>query len=359
MAAVGTDSDELDRPPPMAYSPAPAHEQWEWLMDPFKALVLTKGDAGPVAQWSTMSEADLMPGDVTVRVTHSTVNYKDGLAITGKAPVVRRWPMVPGIDFAGTVETSTHAEFKAGDSVILNGWGVGETHLGGYAQYARVSGDWLIRRPAALTAAQAMAIGTAGYTAMLCVLALERHEVTPAKGPVLVTGAAGGVGSVAVALLAKLGYSVIASTGRASEADYLKGLGASEIIDRAELSAPGRPLGKERWAGAVDAVGSHTLANAIAQTRYGGCVAACGLAQGMDLPSSVAPFILRGVTLAGVDSVMAPEARRVQAWNRLAQDLDRAKLDTLTVTRPIADAIELAPQILAGQVRGRVVLEVG
>ncbi len=326
----------------------------------FNAFVLSKGDKGQELAWRSMAETELMDGDVTVRVSHSTINYKDGLALTGKAPVVRRWPMIPGIDFAGTVEASTNAEFKPGDAVILNGWGLGETHLGGYAQLARVKGDWLIKRPAGISAAEAMAIGTAGYTAMLCVMALERHDVTPASGPVLVTGAAGGVGSVAVAVLDKLGYHVIASTGRASEADYLKGLGAKEIIDRAELGAgPGRALAKERWAGVVDAVGSHTLANAIAATRYGGCVAACGLAQGMDLATSVAPFILRGVTLAGIDSVMAPKARRIEAWDRLARDLDKSALAAMTVTRPVADAPALAPDILAGKVRGRVVLEIG
>lgn len=326
----------------------------------FNAFVLTKGDKGQELAWRSLSDADLMEGDVTVRVSHSTINYKDGLALTGKAPVVRRWPMIPGIDLAGMVEASSHADFKPGDAVLLNGWGLGETHLGGYAEVARVKGDWLIKRPEAISAAEAMAIGTAGYTAMLCVLALERHDVTPASGPVLVTGAAGGVGSVAIALLAKLGYHVIASTGRASEADYLKDLGAKEIIDRSELgSGPGRALAKERWAGVVDAVGSHTLANAIAATRYGGCVAACGLAQGMDLATSVAPFILRGVTLAGIDSVMAPRSRRVEAWNRLARDLDRAALAAMTVTRPIADAPALAPDILAGKVRGRVVLQIG
>jgi acrylyl-CoA reductase (NADPH) len=325
----------------------------------FNAFVLSRGEKGQELAWRAVSESELMEGDVTVRVSHSTINFKDGLALTGKAPVVRRWPMIPGIDFAGTVETSSHPDFKAGDAVILNGWGLGETHLGGYSEIARVKGDWLVRRPAAFSAAQAMAIGTAGYTAMLCVLALEQHGIAPASGPVLVTGAAGGVGSVAVALLARLGYHVIASTGRASEADYLKGLGAKEILDRAELGAgPGRPLAKERWAGVVDAVGSHTLANAIAATRYGGCVAACGLAQGMDLQTSVAPFILRGITLAGIDSVMAPKSRRVAAWDRLGRDLDTAALDAMTVTRPIADAPALAPEILAGQVRGRVVLEI-
>ncbi|MGD9804673.1 MAG: MDR family oxidoreductase [Hyphomicrobiaceae bacterium] len=325
----------------------------------FNAFVLSKGDKGQELAWRSLTENDLMDGDVTVRVSHSTINYKDGLALTGKAPVVRRWPMIPGIDFAGTVEASSNPDFKAGDAVILNGWGLGETHLGGYSEIARVKGDWLIKRPAGISPSEAMAIGTAGYTAMLCVLALERHDVKPASGPVLVTGAAGGVGSVAVALLSKFGYHVIASTGRASEADYLKGLGAREIIDRAELgSGPGRPLAKERWAGVVDAVGSHTLANAIAGTKYGGCVAACGLAQGMDLPTSVAPFILRGITLAGVDSVMAPRARRIEAWSRLATDLDKSALAAITVTRPIADAPALAPDILAGKVRGRIVLEI-
>jgi acrylyl-CoA reductase (NADPH) len=328
-------------------------------MSSFKGLQLTKGDKGTVAAWTDLTDADLMDGDVTVRVSHSTLNYKDGLAITGKAPVVRRWPMIPGIDFAGTVAASDNPAYKAGDGVILNGWGVGETHLGGYAQMARVKGDWLVPLPTAFTPAQAMAIGTAGYTAMLCVMALERNGITPDRGPVVVTGAAGGVGSVAIALLAKLGYTVIASTGRIAEADYLKGLGASEIIDRAELSGSARPLNKERWAGAVDTVGSTTLANVISMTKYDGCVTACGLAQGLDLPGSVAPFILRGVTLAGVDSVMAPRARRLEAWSRLARDLDIAKLDAITVTRPIADVTTLAPAILEGKVRGRVVFELG
>ncbi|MBX9588561.1 MAG: oxidoreductase [Hyphomonadaceae bacterium] len=328
-------------------------------MQRFKALVASKGAAaGPELAWKELGEADLMDGDVLVRVSHSTINYKDGLALTGKAPVIRRWPMIPGIDFAGTVVSSTHGSFKAGDAVILNGWGCGETHLGAYAQMARVKGDWLVPKPGAFTAAETMAIGTAGYTAMLCVLALERNGLTPDKGPIVVTGAAGGVGSVAIALLAKLGYQVIASTGRAGERDYLMRLGASEIVDRAELAAPARPLGKERWAGGIDAVGSHTLANVLSMVRYGGAVAACGLAQGMDLATSVAPFILRGVTLAGVDSVMAPKAVRVEAWNRLARDLDKAKLHAMTVTRPIEDVVALAPEILAGKVRGRVVLEI-
>jgi acrylyl-CoA reductase (NADPH) len=327
-------------------------------MQRFKALIASKGEGGATVAWQELNAGDLMEGDVTVRVSHSTINYKDGLAVTQKAPVVRRWPMVLGIDFAGTVTASGHSEFKPGDEVILNGWGCGETHFGGYAQLARVKGDWLVKKPAGFTAAETMAIGTAGYTAMLCVLALERNGLTPDKGPVVVTGAAGGVGSVAIALLAKLGFRVIASTGRASEADYLKALGAGEVIDRAELAGTARPLNKERWAGGIDAVGSNTLANVLSMTKYGGAVAACGLAQGMDLPTSVAPFILRGVTLAGVDSVMAPKAKRVEAWNRLARELDKAKLAAMTMMRPVADVTELAPDILAGKVRGRVVLEV-
>ncbi len=327
-------------------------------MDRFQALRVSKTEDGQAVDWVALGLDDLSDGDVVVKVSHTTVNYKDGLALTGKAPIIRKWPLVPGIDFTGTVESSTHPDFKPGDSVILNGWGVGEGHDGGYAQYARVKGDWLISRPDQFTPAETMAIGTAGYTAMLCVLALEAHGVTADQGPVLVTGAAGGVGSVAVAVLAKLGYHVMASTGRPSEADFLKGLGAAEIIDRAELSEKARPLGKERWAGAIDVAGSHTLANALSMTRYGGCVAACGLAQGFDLPATVMPFILRGITLAGIDSVMAPKPKRVAAWERLATDLDRGKLAELTVTRPWSDVTELAPQIIAGQVRGRVVLEV-
>ena len=328
-------------------------------MTSFKALVATKGEAGPDLAFTDFAESDLMEGDVTVRVTHSTVNYKDGLAITGRAPVVRRWPMIPGIDFAGRVETSEHPEFKPGDLVVLNGWGTGETHLGAYAQKARVRGDWLVPLPAGLNPDEAMAIGTAGYTAMLCVLALEKHGVKPADGPVVVTGAAGGVGSVAVALLAKAGWHVIASTGRAEEAEYLKGLGAAEIIDRAELSAPGRPLGKERWIAGVDAVGSHTLANLLSMTKYGGAVAACGLAQGMDLPASVAPFILRGVSLLGIDSVMCPKPRRLEAWARLASDLDRDRLALMSTRIPLTDVIDTARAIVDGKVRGRVVVEVG
>lgn len=328
-------------------------------MTTFKALVATKGETAPNLAFTDLAESDLMEGDVTVRVTHSTVNYKDGLAITGKAPVVRRWPMIPGIDFAGRVEASDHPGFKPGDLVVLNGWGTGETHLGAYAQKSRVKGDWLVPLPAGLTPAEAMAIGTAGYTAMLCVLALEKHGLKPADGPVVVTGAAGGVGSVAIALLAKVGWHVIASTGRAEEADYLKGLGAAEIIDRNELSQPGRPLGKERWAAGVDAVGSHTLANLLAMTKYGGAVAACGLAQGMDLPMTVAPFILRGVALLGVDSVMCPKPRRLEAWQRLATDLDREKLAVMTTTIPLDAVIETGKAIVEGKVKGRVVVEVG
>ena len=328
-------------------------------MSTFSAFLLTR-EEGQDQQltWTEIDDADLMDGDVTVAVSHTTINYKDALALTGSSPVVRRWPMVPGIDFAGTVEASDHEGVAVGDAVVLNGWGVGETHWGGYSQRARVPGEWLVPLPSALSAAQAMAIGTAGYTAMLCVLALERHGVTPGDAPVLVTGAAGGVGSIAVALLAGAGHEVIASTGRVEEADYLRGLGASEILDREELSGPARPLGKERWGGAVDCVGSHTLANVLAGTRYGGTVAACGLAQGMDLPSSVAPFILRGVTLSGVDSVMAPRAARIEAWGRLAQDLDVATLASITTTHPLADAPAIAPEMLAGRVRGRVALTV-
>jgi acrylyl-CoA reductase (NADPH) len=326
-------------------------------MKTFEGLLASRTDAGQSIAWQQLRPEDLMDGDVTVRVSHSTLNYKDGLAITGKVPVIRRWPMIPGIDFAGRVVASNHPEFQPGDEVILNGWGAGETHYGGYAQLARVKGDWLVKKPAEFSAAETMAIGTAGYTAMLCVLALERGGVTPGRGPVLVTGAAGGVGSIAIALLARLGYEVIAATGRAAEAAYLKGLGAREILDRKELSGPARPIGKERWGAAIDAVGSHTLANVLSMTRYGGTVAACGLAQGMDLPASVAPFILRAVTLAGVDSVMAPRQTRVAAWARLARDLDKTKLSQLTTNRPARDVLTLAPEILAGRVRGRIVLE--
>ena len=328
------------------------------MSDTFRAIQLSKTDDGQTSAIVDLTENDLMEGDVTVEVSHSTINYKDGLAMTGAAPVVRTWPLVPGIDFVGTVIKSEHANWKAGDQVVLNGWGVGESHFGGYAQRARVKGDWLVALPDGISPARAMAIGTAGYTAMLCVLGLERQGVKPADGDIIVTGAAGGVGSVSIALLAKLGYKVIASTGRASEADYLKSLGASEIIDRNELSSPGRPMGKERWAGAVDAVGSHTLANVIAQTKYGGAVTACGLAQGMDLPASVAPFILRGIQLIGIDSVNAPLELRQQAWSRLASDLDMDKLDAMTQSVGLGDVADLAPKILAGQVRGRIVVDV-
>ncbi len=322
----------------------------------FRAILVEKSESGQSVRVAELDESALPPGDVTVRVERSTVNYKDALAITGKAPVIRKFPMVPGIDGAGEVVASSHAGFRPGDRVLVNGFGVGEAHWGCLAGTARLDGNWLLPVPAAFTTTQAMAIGTAGYTAMLCVLALERHGVVAGKGEVLVTGAAGGVGSVAVALLAKLGHTVVASTGRAAEAPYLKSLGAAEVIDRATLSAPGKPLQKERWAGVVDSVGSHTLANACATTRYGGTVAACGLAGGMDLPATVAPFILRGVTLAGVDSVMAPMALRREAWQRLARDLDPVRLAGMTREVPLAEAIPVASDLLAGKVRGRVVV---
>ena len=299
-----------------------------------------------------------MEGDVTVAVSHSTINYKDGLALTGKSPIVRVWPLIPGIDFAGTVETSTNPNFKPGDRVVLNGYGVGESHNGGYAGMARVKGDWLVKLPAGISNAQAMAIGTAGYTAMLSVLALEHGGTTPDKGDILVTGAAGGVGSVAIALLAKLGYRVVASSRRKeSQSDYLMGLGAAEVIDAAEFQAPARPIGKERWAGAIDSVGSHTLANVLSQTKYGGTVAACGLAQGLDLTTSVAPFILRGIALAGIDSVNRPMPDRVMAWARLASDLDMAKLEAMTSVAKLEDLPRLGADILEGKVRGRVAIE--
>ncbi len=328
------------------------------MSDTFRAIQLSKTDDGQTSAVIDLTENDLMAGDVTVAVSHSTINYKDGLAMTGAAPVVRTWPLIPGIDFVGTVTKSAHANWKPGDAVVLNGWGVGESHFGGYAQRARVKGDWLVALPDAISPARAMAIGTAGYTAMLCVLGLERQGVKPGDGDIIVTGAAGGVGSVSIALLAKLGYRVIASTGRVSETDYLKNLGAAEVIDRDELSNPGRPMGKERWAGAVDAVGSHTLANVIAQTKYGGAVTACGLAQGMDLPASVAPFILRGVQLIGIDSVNVPLEKRQQAWSRLASDLDMDRLDAMTESVGLGDVATIAPKILAGQVRGRIVVDV-
>lgn len=323
----------------------------------FQALVLEKEPAFSAAV-REVDDGFLPDGDVTVAIEYSTLNYKDALAITNKSPVVRSWPMVAGIDGSGTVLESVSPQWKAGDAVVLNGFGVGETHKGCLAGKAKLKSQWLVRRPAAFTARQAMAIGTAGYTAMLCVLALERHGVKPGDGEVLVTGATGGVGSVAVALLAKLGHKVVAATGKTAEADYLRALGAAGILDRAELSAPGKPLQKERWTAVVDAVGSHTLANACAQVRYGGAVAACGLAQGMDFPATVAPFILRGVALLGVDSVMAPIALREQAWSRLARDLDVKLLETMTTEIPLAQAVEAAHKLMAGQVRGRYVVKI-
>ena len=326
----------------------------------FKALLLTKTEVpAPQVAITELDEAQLPAGDVLVQVSHSTLNYKDALAITGKAPVVRSWPMVPGIDFAGAVLESSDPRYRPGDAVLLNGWGVGESHWGGLAQKVRVKADWLLPLPAGLTAAQAMAIGTAGYTAMLCVMALQRNGLLPAQGPVLVTGANGGVGSIAIALLARLGFEVHASTGRLAEAEHLKALGATDIIDRATLNTPGKPLQKERWAGAVDSVGSHTLANVCAGIRYGGVVAACGLAQGADLPATVMPFILRGVTLAGVDSVMAPQPLRREAWQRLARDLDPKRLETITTEVPLAQAIARAQDLMAGKLRGRVVVTIG
>jgi acrylyl-CoA reductase (NADPH) len=328
-------------------------------MTTFKAIVIDKTDAGQTVRLTDFDEKDLMDGEVTVRVEWSTVNYKDGLAVTGKAPVVRRFPMIAGVDFAGTVESSTHPSWKVGDQVILNGWGLGETHLGAYAEKARVKGDWLVRRPARISAREAMAIGTAGYTAMLAVMALERAGIDPSGGPVIVTGAAGGVGSVAVALLAKLGYAVAASTGRPEESAYLKELGASEIVNRSELTGPVRPLGKERWAAGIDVVGSTALANVLSMTRYGGAVAACGLAGGMDLPSSVAPFILRGVSLLGIDSVMCPLPLRQEAWRRLEADLDRAKIAAMANEIGLDEVIAAGRRIVEGKVRGRIVVKIG
>jgi acrylyl-CoA reductase (NADPH) len=325
----------------------------------FKALRLDKTDAGVSAALTEIDDAQLPPGDVLLAVEYSTLNYKDALALTNRAPIVRQWPMVPGIDGAGTVLESSHPDWPVGARAVLNGWGVGESHWGCLAQRARLEGDWLVPLPAAFTTRQAMAIGTAGYTAMLCVLALERHGVQPGAGEVLVTGATGGVGSVAVALLARLGHRVTAATGKAGEVDYLRRLGAAAVIDRAELAAPGKPLQKERWAAVVDALGSHTLVNALAQTRYGGVVAACGLAQGMDLPATVAPFILRGLTLAGIDSVMAPPARRREAWQRLARDLDPDLLEAMTEEIELAAVPAAAQRLLAGQVRGRIVVRTG
>jgi acrylyl-CoA reductase (NADPH) len=324
----------------------------------FKAIRIDRADKGTTATLTQFDEAELMDGDVTVRVEWSTLNYKDGLALTGKAPVVRRFPMIPGIDLAGTVEQSSHPQWKAGDKVICNGWGMGETHLGAYAEKARVKGDWLVRVPEGMTTRDAMAIGTAGYTAMLAVLALEQHGITPASGAVVVTGAAGGVGSVATAVLSKRGYHVIASTGRTSEAGYLRDLGAAEVIDRNELAGPAKPLARERWAGGIDSVGSTTLANLLSMTSYRGAIAACGLAGGMDLPSSVAPFILRGVCLLGIDSVMCPIELRKSAWSRLASDLDPRKLAEITDEIGLDRVFDVAGKILAGQVRGRIVVKI-
>src|SRR5215475_4217377 len=334
------------------------HDEELWSVAAFKAIVIEKADSGTKAAFTDFDEANLMDGDVTVRVEYSTLNYKDGLAITGKSPVVRRFPMIAGIDFAGTVESSTHAAWKAGDKVLLNGWGCGETHLGAYAEKARVKGDWLVPLPKTMSAREAMAIGTAGYTAMLAVMALERHGLSPASGPVAVTGAAGGVGSVAIAILAQGGFAVHAVTGRPRETDYLKGLGATEIVDRKEIAGPAKPLAKERWAGAIDAVGSSTLANLLSMTRYGGAVAACGLAGGMDLPGSVAPFILRGVCLYGIDSVMCHLDRRREAWKRLETGMDRQKLAMITREISLSDVFAVALDILAGQVRGRIVVKI-
>jgi len=326
----------------------------------FNAILLNKNEDGTTdARLTQLDEAQLpADGDVTIRVDYSTINFKDGLAITGKSPVVRKWPMIPGIDGAGEVVASNHPDWKPGDAVVLNGWGVGEAHMGCLAQRARLKGDWLIPLPDGMTTRTAMAIGTAGYTAMLCAMALQEQGVATDSGDILVTGASGGVGSVAIAILSGWGYRVVASTGKLAEADYLKALGAADIIDRTELSAPGKPLQKERWAGVIDSVGSHTLVNALAQTRYGGVVAACGLAQGLDLPGSVAPFILRGVRLIGIDSVMAPKARRIEAWKKLASDLDSAKLEKITHEISLAGALDKAGDILAGKVRGRLVVNV-
>ncbi len=324
----------------------------------FKAILVSRDENKKQSvDMVELTDEELMDGDVTVAVDATTVNYKDGLAITGKSPVVRHWPMVPGIDLAGTVLQSASADFSEGDRVLLNGFGVGEVHWGGYAKRARLNSDWLIPLPSAFDAKQAMGIGTAGYTAMLCVMALENYGLTPASGPIVVTGANGGVGTVAIAILSKLGFEVIASTGRPGESEFLKELGASEIIDRAELSEAGRPLGKERWAGGIDAVGSHTLANLLAQTKYGGAVAACGLAQGFDLPATVMPFILRGIALLGVDSVMASKAKRIQAWNRLAEDLDLSKLQSLTTEFGFGDIVQTATDIVDGKIRGRVIVD--
>jgi acrylyl-CoA reductase (NADPH) len=328
------------------------------MSDTFRAIQIDKVDDKQTVNLVNLTDADLMDGNVTVNVTHSTVNYKDGLALTAKAPIIRKFPLIPGIDFAGTVASSDNPDYKPGDAVILNGWGVGEGHSGGLAERARVKGDWLVKMPKGMDAAHAMAIGTAGYTSMLCVMALEDQGITPDSGEVLVTGAAGGVGSVAIAILSKLGYSVTASTGRTEEEEFLKGLGASSVINREEFNTPPKPLAKSRWGACIDAVGSTTLANVLSQMNYGGVVAACGLAQGMDLPTSVAPFILRGVKLIGVDSVMCPKPRREKAWARLASDLDMSKLDALTTHIKLEDVIATGADIIAGKVRGRVVVDI-
>jgi acrylyl-CoA reductase (NADPH) len=328
-------------------------------MASFKAIRIDKAEKGQTVALVDFDDDDLMDGDVSVKVEWSTINYKDGLALSGKAPVVRRFPMIPGIDLAGTVEASSNSAWKPGDQVILDGFGLGETHLGGHGQRARVNGEWLVPLPAGMSGRDAMAIGTAGYTAMLAVMALERQGLSPDRGPVVVTGAAGGVGSVAIALLAKLGYRAVASTGRPQEAPYLTGLGAAEVIDRAELAGAPRPLAKERWAGGIDTVGSTTLANVLSMTKYGGAVAACGLAGGMDLPGSVAPFILRGVSLLGIDSVMCPLKIRREAWNRLASDLDRGKLAAMTTEVGLGQVPDFGSAIVEGRVRGRIVVKIG
>ena len=339
-------------------SPAMTNERYS-IVASFKAIVIDKTDSSQTVALKDFDEANLMDGDVDVRVEWSTVNYKDGLAVTGKAPIARRFPMIAGIDLAGTVEKSSHPDWKAGDKVILNGFGLGETHLGAYAEKARVRGEWLTRLPASMSMRDAMATGTAGYTAMLAVMALEKHGITAENGPQIVTGAAGGVGSVAIAVLAKLGYEVTASTGRPEEADYLKRLGAKEIIDRKELTGTPRPLGRERWAGGIDSVGSTTLANILSMTRADGAIAACGLAGGMDLPTSVAPFILRGVSLLGINSVYRSQPERQAAWKRLETDLDRAKLEEMTAEIGLSDVLEAGRLIVDGRIRGRIVVKIG
>ncbi|MFQ3188508.1 MAG: acrylyl-CoA reductase (NADPH) [Gammaproteobacteria bacterium] len=324
----------------------------------FQGYQINKTETGQSCELKQLSTDDLMAGDVTIKVEYSTLNYKDGLALTGKSPVVRKFPLTPGIDFAGTVVSSEHAEFESGDTVVLNGFGVGEVHSGGYAQMARVNGDWLVKLPSEIDTRQAMAIGTAGYTAMLCVMALEQHNIKPDAGNILVTGASGGVGSVAVAILNKLGYSVVATTGRMAEKDYLLSLGASDVIERSEFSAKARPLYKELWAGAIDVAGGNTLANVLSQMKYGSAVSACGLAESMDLPASVAPFILRGITLYGIDSVMVSIEKRQQAWSRLAQDLDRDLLERLSFDLNFNDLPQAASDILDGKIRGRAIVKI-